>query len=480
MKILSKWSFARLGRLVGGIADRAGLTASIESHCQRFACVAANDVVAAEPPPGTPLLVDLFGVVEHSGIYLGHGTVAELYGDDLMREVSLSEFLTGSTNGGRSVRTGAHIFAACDKASGGVLWSRVAEDNARAFIRRIRTVKYRLLRNNCHLFSISCISGKFNPGLSIAEGLHLGGMSVGVLTAAIGHFMNYGKEAVWRPVRDWDRKSLGLAEDGGTAETNEAYSNVLGRYASGVESHRSDPSFYAKRCEKIIGRESGKGGCFAPVCSYLRVAATAVGDTLANRRNDIPWPQVAGMMAALLYVISPVDLVPDFIPGLGFADDAFVFLWSFADIVQYVSIPGSVSTTLLRIEPQTMSWICSLGSCPGAFASEVFVPEPTRDFKVTLSQVSYYCDRFALTSPVKRGVGEVAADVVADALWQDVGTPAPCGWKIQSGRFGFRLVDHEGSVGFSGKEEEVRERYAEFCDWYETALLPAILNEKVS
>lgn len=128
----------------------------------------------------------------------------------------------------------------------------------------------------CQLFSISCISGKFNPGLSVAEGLHLGGMSVGVLTAAIGHFMNYGKEAAWRPVRGWDRKSLGLAEDGGPVETDNAYSSVLGRYANGAESHRSDPSFYAKWCEKIIGRESEKGGCFAPVCSYLRVAATAM------------------------------------------------------------------------------------------------------------------------------------------------------------------------------------------------------------
>ena len=54
------------------------------------------------------------------------------------------------------------------------------------------------------------------------------------------------------------------------------------------------------------------------------------------------------------------------------------------------------------------------------------------------------------------------------------------GWNIQSGKFGFRLVDHEGMVGLSGKEDEVREKYAEFCDWYETSLLPAILNERVS
>ena len=162
------------------------------------------------------------------------------------------------------------------------------------------------------------------------------------------------------------------------------------------------------------------------------------------------------------------------------ANDVIAAERSFADIVQYVAIPGSVSSTLLRIEPQTMSWICGLGSCPGAFAAEVFVPEPARDFNVTLSQVAYYCDRFALTSPIKRGVNEVATGVLADALCKDEGTPAPCGWKIQSCKFGFRLVDHEGTVGFSGKEGEVREKYAEFCDWYETVLLPAILNERVS
>ena len=479
MNLLSKWSFARLGKLVGGIADRAGLTASIESHCQRFACVAANDVIAAEPPPGTPLLVDLFGIVEHSGIYLGNGTVAELYGDDLMREVSLCEFLTGSPCGARSVRTGAHVFAACDKSSGDVLWSRVAMDNAKAFIRRIRTVKYKLLRNNCHLFSISCISGKFNPGLSVSEGLHLGGMSVGVLTAAIGHFMNYGKEVVWRPVRGWDRKSLGAAEGEQLDESDAACSQVLVRYAADVESKRADPAFYTRRCEKIIGKESGKGGIFAPVCAYLRMAAATVGDALAKRRNDIPWTQVAGTMAALLYVISPIDLVPDFIPGLGFADDALVFLKAFANIVQYVSIPSSVSSTLLRIEPQTMNWICGLGSCPGAFAAEVFASEPSREFCITLSQVSYYCDRFGLTSPLKRGIGGVAADAVADALWRDECAPSACGWKVQSSTFGFRMADYEGAVGFFGKEDEVRAKFAEFCAWIDTALLPAILNERV-
>lgn len=33
---------------------------------------------------------------------------------------------------------------------------------------------------------------------------------------------------------------------------------------------------------------------------------------------------LASLVAALLYVLSPVDLIPDFIPGIGLIDDAAV------------------------------------------------------------------------------------------------------------------------------------------------------------
>ena len=115
MRSLSSWSPWRvIGRLFGEVLDRTGLKDSILSQCQRIACVWVNDSVPA-PEPGTPLLVDLFGVVEHSGIYLGNGHVAELFGDNLLREVTLREFLEGEK--GSRVRTGHRIFAACSRSS---------------------------------------------------------------------------------------------------------------------------------------------------------------------------------------------------------------------------------------------------------------------------------------------------------------------------------------------------------------------------
>ena len=41
-----------------------------------------------------------------------------------------------------------------------------------------------------------------------------------------------------------------------------------------------------------------------------------------SRRKLLPWM----LLAALAYLVSPVDLVPDLVPGLGFGDDAMVLL----------------------------------------------------------------------------------------------------------------------------------------------------------
>jgi len=47
-------------------------------------------------------------------------------------------------------------------------------------------------------------------------------------------------------------------------------------------------------------------------------------DFFSGEYSEVPWFTVAAITAALLYVLNPVDLIPDFIPLIGQVDDALV------------------------------------------------------------------------------------------------------------------------------------------------------------
>ena len=52
--------------------------------------------------------------------------------------------------------------------------------------------------------------------------------------------------------------------------------------------------------------------------------ASLIRDYRGGRYRAIPFRSVAAAAFALLYVLSPVDLIPDFIPVVGYLDDAAV------------------------------------------------------------------------------------------------------------------------------------------------------------
>jgi uncharacterized membrane protein YkvA (DUF1232 family) len=47
----------------------------------------------------------------------------------------------------------------------------------------------------------------------------------------------------------------------------------------------------------------------------------------SGRYRSIPWKAVMTMLAAIIYFLNPIDLIPDFIPGLGLTDDFSVLIW---------------------------------------------------------------------------------------------------------------------------------------------------------
>ena len=59
---------------------------------------------------------------------------------------------------------------------------------------------------------------------------------------------------------------------------------------------------------------------FNDLCEILEL----LRDRVTGAYRETPWRTIAALTGALIYVLSPIDLIFDFIPVIGFLDDAIV------------------------------------------------------------------------------------------------------------------------------------------------------------
>jgi uncharacterized membrane protein YkvA (DUF1232 family) len=56
-----------------------------------------------------------------------------------------------------------------------------------------------------------------------------------------------------------------------------------------------------------------------------------------GRYRIVPWKAMLSVVAALIYFVSPIDLIPDFIPVTGLTDDVGVLLWVYNSLSKEVN-----------------------------------------------------------------------------------------------------------------------------------------------
>ena len=62
----------------------------------------------------------------------------------------------------------------------------------------------------------------------------------------------------------------------------------------------------------------------AKYCNDLCEIFELLRDRVAGIYKETPWTTIAVLTGALIYVLSPIDLILDLVPGIGFLDDALV------------------------------------------------------------------------------------------------------------------------------------------------------------
>ena len=73
-----------------------------------------------------------------------------------------------------------------------------------------------------------------------------------------------------------------------------------------------------------IQEMASKEGPLQKFLADIRLLLAMVRDYYTGAYRDIPVKSIAAIAFTLLYVLNPIDLIPDFIPGIGQLDDAAV------------------------------------------------------------------------------------------------------------------------------------------------------------
>ena len=72
--------------------------------------------------------------------------------------------------------------------------------------------------------------------------------------------------------------------------------------------------------KKLFKRVNVLAKYFKDMCEIFELLRARVTDIY----KETPWRTVAALTGALIYVLAPIDMIFDFIPIVGYIDDAFV------------------------------------------------------------------------------------------------------------------------------------------------------------
>lgn len=118
--------------------------------------------------------------------------------------------------------------------------------------------------------------------------------------------------------------------------TKEEVEQELKKNADSVSQEQVEETLKNESKLEMIFRHVGK---LSQYWDEVKVAYSMIKDYVTGSYKQVPWRTVATLVAALAYVLLPFDLVPDFIPIVGWSDDCFALAGALAfakmDLEQY-------------------------------------------------------------------------------------------------------------------------------------------------
>lgn len=118
------------------------------------------------------------------------------------------------------------------------------------------------------------------------------------------------------------RKRLALPKD---PKRNRVFSKALER----AKSYAKDPKALRDLVQKATRKMSSiPKAPFAELWGYLQAMLRLMRAYYRGEYRNIRFANLVLIIGAIIYVLDPLDLIPDWIPGLGFLDDATILAFA--------------------------------------------------------------------------------------------------------------------------------------------------------
>ena len=95
-----------------------------------------------------------------------------------------------------------------------------------------------------------------------------------------------------------------------------------GRYAGNA-------SRLMELAQQVMGKLNTVGfkGNMAEFQSSVQLLIRMVKAYASGEYKGLPWKSLVSIVAVLIYFISPIDIIPDFLPLIGITDDIALVIW---------------------------------------------------------------------------------------------------------------------------------------------------------
>ncbi len=115
---------------------------------------------------------------------------------------------------------------------------------------------------------------------------------------------------------------------GENIEDSAAYREARER-ASG---YAEDPARLDRLVDRATRKARSRRGKLGEVWDSLMAMLRLLRAWSGGRYRDIPWSSLLSIIATVVYFVTPTDLVPDFLLGWGFVDDAALLAWILSSV----------------------------------------------------------------------------------------------------------------------------------------------------